>query len=144
MRLHLYGNLWSKARTTDNWQTYSDSEDDLESIDSFTMMELPQPLSAYVPLTLESSEEESDDDISMFSGFSTANTTENTLESGRAKRKIAECLENQGRGQKLLKLEQDSSSVMPDIEEGEDYDDLVYLKTVPPPHMVIDLTMDED
>ena len=136
MKFYMYSDCWTNARTTDNWQTYSESEDDLESMGTITMMEQPQPISAYVPLTIETCGMESDDEFSYLSDLSTVEDTGRSLDKACNKRKTSECLEVQKNKPEFQKVGKKQKRV--------DNDEVVYLKTVPPPHLVIDLTMIED
>ena len=148
----MYNDCWTNARTTENWQSYSDSEDDLESMGTITMMNQPQPPSAYIPLELGIQGKREMDEISVFSEISTFSGT-GTLTSAKAKRKIAESLEesrlesgnsNSFRKSKKIKMKHPSQMSQAKNSMEEDFEEVVYLKTVPPPNKIIDLTMEMD
>ena len=153
MKFYMYNECWTSARTADNWQTFSDSEDDLETIESMTMVNLPQPTSTYVPYSLEIKGMEQEDEDSIFTEFTELTSSEFDQEGNENKRKVAETVGKYDLGQKneddveefkvprKTQFTQKSKTL---TKEAEDNEDVVYLKTVPPPHMIIDLTMDDN
>ena len=153
MKFYMYNECWTSARTADNWQTFSDSEDDLETIESMTMVNLPQPTSTYVPYSLEIKGMEQEDEYSIFTEFTELTSSEFDQEGNENKSKVVETVGKYDLGQKnendvgefkvprKTQFTQKSKTL---TKEAEDNEDVVYLKTVPPPHMIIDLTMDDN
>ena len=153
MKFHMHNKYWEGAKTYDNWQSFSDSEDDLETIESVTMINLPQPISAYVPYNQGIGGIGEEDDFSVLTDFTGWSTTGSSLGSTGLKGKIAECMGKHGLGQgnlggsgnfRIPRKSQFSQNSKVKNEDTEDSDEVVYLKTVPPPHMIIDLTMDDN